>query len=170
MCPRYQDPRRRARGNEAEQDDGGVLNCWQLVGGENENDKDSGTSSGENGVWRRDHVASRRSLFTPSGLPGSPRRPSSLLGRRMTEGVYDDDELLVALVVDESSEEVIIVDDWNDLRQAHRRPPASGTGTTTFEVNCSRRFTGSCISVTDEASGPAEDHDEERKRAGRAGT
>ena len=79
-------------------------------------------SSGENGVWTRNHMAGSRRLSTPSGLTGSPRRPSSLSGRGTTEGVYD-----------ESGEKCIIVDDWKDSRCAHRSLSGSWTGTTTFD-------------------------------------
>ena len=107
---------------------------------------------GEDGVWRRRHSVGRRSLFTPSGTAGSPRRPSSLSGKRTTEGIYEDD-----------GEEFIIVDDWKDARYAHRRLSRSWTGTTTFEVDCTRRSIGSRISGTDEASGPADEQDEDRE-------
>ena len=65
-----------------------------------ENDRDICTSSDENGVWRRNHLVIRGSIFTPSGLPGLPKRPSGLSRRRTTEG----------------SEEVITVDARTDFR------------------------------------------------------
>ena len=73
-------------------------------------------------------------------------------GRRTTEGVYD-----------ESCEEFIIIDDWKDARCAHRRVSGSWTGTTSFEVDCLHRSAGSRISGTDEASWPANEHDEDRE-------
>ena len=40
--------------------------------------KDEWECRGERGVWRRQHVKSRRTLFTPTGIPGSPLKPSRL--------------------------------------------------------------------------------------------
>ena len=79
--------------------------------------------SGEHGYWRRRHAESRVALFTPSKTPGSPSRPSSLRGSRVTEGVFD-----------KSGEKFIIVDDWKNPRDAHRKLEGPWTGTTTFEI------------------------------------
>ena len=86
--------------------------------------EDEWVKRGEDGIWRRTHKASRRSLFTPCGTSGSPERPSSLGGKRITEGTY----IL-------SGENFIIVDNWKDKRDAHRRLSEPWTGSTTFEVD-----------------------------------
>ena len=119
-----------------------------------QSDEDIWTSSGVQGIWRRQHLTTRKTLFTPSGTAGSPARPSGLSGRRVTEGVFDD-----------TGESFIIVDDWKNKRDAHRRLEGSWTGSTTFESETIPQAPGS-VGIrspgTDEADGPAEENDEHR--------
>ena len=76
---------------------------------ENEGE-DDWINEGEDGIWRRKHKIGRRGRFTLCGTKGSPKRPSGLGSKRITEGTY--------IVSDES---FIKVDDWKDKRDDHRR-------------------------------------------------
>ena len=119
--------------------------------------QDSWSCSGDGGVWRRVHK-SRRALFTPSGVQGSPSRPGSSLKKvRITEETFDDD-----------GEPFMIVDDWTDRKIAHRRLERMWSGTTSFEcthptsvVGQSDGSVGNQCSGTDEAAGPTAVQDED---------
>ena len=87
--------------------------------GEIDDSQDTWTSSGEDGVWRREHVHVRR-------------RPGSRLKRtKMTGGKLDD-----------NSGGLIIADDWTERRTAHRDLQRSLTGTASFK-NVSDLISGS---------------------------
>ena len=85
-------------------------------------ERDSWSSVGVEGIWKREHRRPRVSLFTPMRVAKGPSANSHLSRIRQTRGVRLD-----------TLESFEIADDWTQSGNAHRRMSFPWVGTKTFQ-------------------------------------